>query len=177
MTKAKHLHSTTRKPQIVNDDIEIRLQQAKQSLFISTDPKYTARQASRDYDVPYDTLRNRLKGIKPRKKAHEAEMLLNEAEKKVLVDWIRYLGLAGIPVCKRTLRPKVKGLMEAKGLTVTENSVSPSWIRTFLQQNKDALKAARGSSLDPKRAQAFNFPIVNAYFEELDQVLKKDNIP
>ncbi|KAE9393252.1 hypothetical protein BT96DRAFT_829518, partial [Gymnopus androsaceus JB14] len=67
--------------------------------------------------------------------------------------------------------------MEAKGLTVTENSVSPSWIRTFLQQNKDALKAARGCGLDPKRAQAFNFPIVNAYFEELDQVLKKDNIP
>ncbi|KAJ3886570.1 hypothetical protein GG344DRAFT_14824, partial [Lentinula edodes] len=64
--------------------------------------------ASIRFDVPYDTLRKRLKGIQPRKKAHEKEMLLNEAEQSVLVDWIGFLSFAGLPICKRTLRPKVK---------------------------------------------------------------------
>ena len=103
MTKAKYLHSIMCKPQIVNDEVEAHLQQAKQHLFTTTNSKYTAHQASKDYNVPYDTLWNRLKGIEPRKKAHEKEMLLNDAKKKVLVDWIWFLGLAGLPVCKRTL--------------------------------------------------------------------------
>ncbi|KIK59516.1 hypothetical protein GYMLUDRAFT_169520, partial [Collybiopsis luxurians FD-317 M1] len=153
MTKPKHLRSATRKPQILNKDIEKRLQQAKEALFISVDPKYTASKAARQYKVPYNTLRNRLKGIQPREKAHEKEMLLSGGEKKAVVDWIRFLGLAGIPICKRTLRPKVKAIMAAKGLT------------------------ARGSGLDPKRAQAFNYTTVNEYFEDLNQVLTKNSIP
>ena len=91
---------------------------------MSTDPKYGAWKASKEYNVPYDTLQNRLKGIQPRKKAHEKEMLLNDAEKKVLVDWMRFLGLAGLPVCKHTLQPKVKAIMQAKGLVVSDKSVS-----------------------------------------------------
>ncbi|KAJ3792319.1 DDE superfamily endonuclease-domain-containing protein, partial [Lentinula aff. detonsa] len=153
MTKPKQLRSTKRKPQIVNDEVEERLQQAKQSLFNSTDPRYRIAQAARNYDIPYDTLRNRLKGIQPRKKAHENEMILTTGEKQVVIEWIQYLGFAGIPVCKRTLRPKVKAILES------------------------ALKTARGSGLDPKRAQAFNFPTVNRYFEQLRQLLTEHNIP
>jgi hypothetical protein len=177
MPKAKHLRSVTRKPQILDDETEKRLQKAKQALFTSTDPKYTAARASREYDVPYNTLRNRLKGLEPRKKAHEKETLLSEAEKKVVIDWMQYLGLAGIPICKRTLRPKIRAIMEAKGRTMTEESVSKTWISVFVRKHKDILKSVRGSGLDPKRAQAFNFTTVNEYFEELNRVLTDNGIP
>jgi len=177
MTRPKHLRTATRRPQKVNDEVEARIQQAKESLFVSTDSKYNPCQASIRFDVPYDTLRKRLKGIQPRKKAHEKEMLLNEAEQSVLVDWMRFLSLAGLPVCKRTLRPKVKAIMRAKGMEVAEESVSETWIRQFLKKHKDLIKSSRGSGLDPKRAQAFNFTTVHAYFEELDKVLKKEGVP
>ncbi|KAJ3979466.1 hypothetical protein F5890DRAFT_1421295, partial [Lentinula detonsa] len=95
MTKPKHLRSATSRPQKVNDEVEARIQQAKESLLTSIDPKYNTRKASIRFDVPYDTLRKRLKGVQPRKKAHEKEMLLNEAEQSVLVDWMRFLSLAG----------------------------------------------------------------------------------
>jgi hypothetical protein len=41
---------------MLNDEVEKHLQKAKQALFTSTDPKYTAVRASREYDVPYRTL-------------------------------------------------------------------------------------------------------------------------
>ncbi|KAF9067511.1 hypothetical protein BDP27DRAFT_1183905, partial [Rhodocollybia butyracea] len=53
--------------------------------------------AAAEYSVPYKTLLNRLKGIEPKKKAHDAQALLTQAEKEVLVEWIQYLGLAGMP--------------------------------------------------------------------------------
>lgn len=179
MTIPKHLRTGPVKPRKISDEVEARIQQAKHAVIISTDPKYTAAQAARDFGVQahYKVLRQRLNGIQPKKKAHEKEMLLTEAEKMVLVEWIRFLGFAGIPVCKRTLRPKVKAIMEAKGMTITEQSVSPTWIRSFLKDHSDALKTARGSALDPKRAQAFNFSTVNEYFQELNSVLKDNNIP
>lgn len=104
-------------------------------------------------------------------------MLLNEAEQSVLVDWIGFLSLAGLPICKRTLRPKVKAIMSAKGMKVAEASVSDTWIQKFLKKHRDLIKSARGSGLDPKRAQAFNFTTVHEYFEELNNVLKKGEVP
>lgn len=67
-------------------------------------------------------------------------MLLNEAEQSVLVDWMRFLSLAGLPVCKRTLQPKVKAITAAKGMEVAEESVSETWIRQFLKNHKDLIK-------------------------------------
>jgi helix-turn-helix, Psq domain len=128
MTKPKHFCSAECKPQKINDEVEACLQEAKKALLVSTDPKYTAKKAAKQFDVPYNTLRNRLKGMEPRKVAHEKEMLLTEGEKKVVVDWIRFLGLARVPVCKCTIWPKVKAIMWAKGLAVTENSVPSTWI-------------------------------------------------
>ncbi|KAE9391678.1 hypothetical protein BT96DRAFT_749874, partial [Gymnopus androsaceus JB14] len=109
----------------------------------------------------YDTLRRRVNGTAlPKKQAHDDQALLNHAEKDVLIKWIQYLGLTGHPVNKRTLRPKVHAILRSKGKTVNENTVSKSWIRQFLLENSERLKAARGHGLDTKRAQAFNFPTV-----------------
>ncbi|KAJ3760751.1 hypothetical protein EV360DRAFT_39151, partial [Lentinula raphanica] len=103
--------------------------------------------------------------------------LLTPAEQQVLVDWIVFLGHAGMPVEKRTLRTKVKAIMAAKGKGVKASSVSSTLIRNFEQKHKEMLKKSRGSNLDPKRAQAFNFTTVNDYFEKLREVLTKYEVP
>ncbi|KAJ3979034.1 hypothetical protein F5890DRAFT_1421919 [Lentinula detonsa] len=177
MTVPKNLRGTKRKPQRVNDDVEQRLQSPKEALLCSTNSKYRASQAARDFNVPYDTLRNRLRGVQQRRQAHQNEVLLTAGEKKVVVEWIKFLGFAGVPVCKRTIRPKIKAILEAKGRRVTDRSVSKSWLRGFLHENKDSLKVARGSGLDPKRAQAFNFTTVNRYFDQLGGILTENEIP
>ncbi|KAJ3765278.1 hypothetical protein FB446DRAFT_655506 [Lentinula raphanica] len=67
--------------------------------------------------------------------------------------------------------------MEAKGQVVSEKSVSDSWIRRFRIRHCQVVKTARGSGLDPKRAQVFNSHTVNAYFNELGKVLKEQEVP
>ena len=60
--------------------------------------------ASKTYNIPYGTLRNRFYGYhKPAKQAHDHERLLNSAQEEVLVDWIKFLGPAAtLPVGDRT---------------------------------------------------------------------------
>ena len=97
--------------------------------------------------MPFDTLQKRLKGIQPRKKAHEKEMLLNEAKQSVLVDWMRFLSLAGLPIYKCTLQPKIKVIMQAKGMELAEESVSDTWIQMFLKKHRDLIKSTCSDTL------------------------------
>ncbi|KAJ3778726.1 hypothetical protein FB446DRAFT_401848 [Lentinula raphanica] len=147
MTKPKHLRGVNRKPQAVNDEVEERLQRAKEALLESTESNYKVRQAARDFDVPYATLRNRLKGIQPRKEAHEKEALLTAEEKKLVVEWIESLSLVGVRVNERALRPKIQAILEAKGWEVTEKTVSKSWCRNFLREKSDKISPSSTSGL------------------------------
>ncbi|KAJ3898276.1 hypothetical protein F5879DRAFT_812840 [Lentinula edodes] len=61
-------------------------------------------------------------------------------------------------------------------MKVVEESVSNTWIQK-LKKYRDLIKSVCGSGLDPKRTQAFNFTTVHEYFEELNKVLKKGEVP
>lgn len=98
MTKAKQLWSNKCRPQKLDQNGETCLQEVQQAL--RDDPSLKPKRAAQEFNVPYTTLLNRIRGVQPRKKAHEKEMLLNTAEQKVMVDWMHYLGFAGFPVCK-----------------------------------------------------------------------------
>lgn len=47
------------------------------------------RKAARDYRVPRGTLKNRLKGIRPRAEAHAHERKLTAAQEEVLTEWVK----------------------------------------------------------------------------------------
>ncbi|KAJ3978621.1 hypothetical protein F5890DRAFT_1385422, partial [Lentinula detonsa] len=109
----------------------------------------------------YITLTRRINGTAlPKKKAHNSQALLTKAEKDTLIEWVRYLGFTGHPVSKRTLHPKVHAILKAKGIAVTERTVSRTWIINFLNEYKSKVKFTRAHGLDSKRAQAFNYTTV-----------------
>lgn len=54
---------------------------------------------------------------------------------------------------------------------------SESWIKLFIGRHTDSLKLSRPSGLDPKRAQAFNQPVVDGFFKLLKKVIDMHNIP
>jgi hypothetical protein len=51
-----------------------------------------------------------------------------------------------------------------------------TWIWRFLKRHPE-IKLRKPSGLDPKRAQAFNYPTVKDHFEKLTKVMKENNIP
>jgi hypothetical protein len=76
-----------------------------------------AAEAARAFDIEeqYKTVRHRLTGkTKSRRAAHMTSQLLNESQEKILVSWSKFLGVAGIPLSKRTIAPKVTSLCGRK---------------------------------------------------------------
>lgn len=124
--------------------------------------------ASRDFAVPYHTLRNRYLGkCENRRAGHKRQMLLNDAQETVLVEWIQFLGATGHPISKQTIRPKVHEMCGTQPLQ--------NWIRLFLRRHPE-VKLGRPSGLDPKRARAFNLPVVRDYFTKLGTILEEKGI-
>jgi len=61
-------------------------------------------EAALAFKIPVSTLQQHyLMKTQPHKEAHEEQQLLNSAAEKVLVDWLRYLGLTGHALSKCTI--------------------------------------------------------------------------
>ena len=114
----------------------------------------------------YTTLTRRFRKVASHPRdAHESQQLLSSTQEAVLVNWGRWLGFTGHPLCKETISPKVEGLCGKKP--------SPKWIRRFLVRHAEEFRGRRAVGLDTQRAQAFNFEKVNRYFDDLQAVFTK----
>ena len=158
----------------VNDkNVEKYLVEGVQLLKLMEKPKYTVVCADilQRYGVviPYHTLRNRFLGFTcPYRQAHGSQQLLAPEAERVLVDWIHYYLDTSHPLSRQTIRKKAKCICGKKP--------SKGWICSFLLRWPE-IKLGKPSGLDPKRAQAFNRPVVGRYFKQLDDLVKKYDIP
>jgi hypothetical protein len=121
--------------------------------------------------VPYSTLHARFCNIhKSRREAHTEQQYLSPSLERVLVQWIIHLGSTGRPLCKRTIRTR------AQHLHPDNKKPSRNWIYLFLRRHPD-ITLSTPCGLDPKRAKAFNRPVVNRYFDELTRLAESLGIP
>jgi len=122
-------------------------------------------------NIPYTTLRARFLNVhKSRHEAHAAQQFLSPAQEQLLVKWIVHLGSTGRPLCKRTIR------IRAQHLHSENKKPSCNWIYSFLKCHPEIVLST-ASGLDPKRAKAFNRPVVNRYFDELTHLVESLDIP
>lgn len=119
--------------------------------------------------IPYHTLRNRFLGFtRPYRQAYGSQQLLAPEAERVLVDWIHFYSDTSHPLSRRTIRKKAQCICGKKP--------SKGWIRSFLLRWPE-IKLGKPSGLDPKRAQAFNRPVVGRYFKQLDDLVEKYDVP
>lgn len=84
------------------------------------------------------------------------------------MDWMWFFGFLGQPIFRVTMQPK---MVELCG-----QLPGKIWVWNFLNWHPK-LKLQKGSSLDLKWAQAFNFPVVNDHFKKLQKILTENEIP
>lgn len=157
-----------------NDAKEAKIEEALAA--IANDPSTTVnlKAIARDYDVPYDTLRRRYRNeAKPKKLAHVHLQTLTPAQEEKIVDWSIFLSIQGRPVNKDTLSQKLVQLCPAWAET---GGPSKGWWELFFKRHPE-IKLRKASGIPPKRAQSFNFTVVNELFELVDGVMKKHGIP
>jgi hypothetical protein len=159
---------------ITANDTEVakRLQEAVQLLKLMEKPNITVvrKDINERYgvDIPYHTLRNRFLGItRPYREAHRSQQLLAPEAERVLVDWILFFSDTSHPLSKRTIRKKAQAICGKKP--------SKTWVYFFLARWPE-ITLGKPSGLDPKRAQAFNRPVVAHCLEQLDHLIKTYNI-
>ena len=149
------------------DKVEHWLQEACKSLQSNVHKSYSS--AAKAFEVNYHTLRNRYLGLTWRPiEAHKVQQLLNNAQEKVLTDWLVYLGHTGHAVSKCTISPKVEMLCR--------RTPSKTWLKGFLKWHPN-LVLGRLTGLDPKCAQAFNFPTADHHFKLLKSFIDEHRIP
>jgi hypothetical protein len=121
--------------------------------------------------IPYSTLYARFRNIhKSHDEASTQKQFLSPSLEDVLIKWITHLGSTGRPLCKRTIRTR------AQHLHPENKKPSRNWVYSFLQRHTDIVLST-ASGLDPKRAKAFNRPVVNRYFDELTELAEALGIP
>jgi hypothetical protein len=119
--------------------------------------------------IPYCTLWRRFQGAsKAYKDAHGSQQLLSEAAERVLVAWIIFYSETANPLTRETIRQKAQAICNIKP--------SKNWIYLFLSR-WPIIRLGRPSGLDPKRANAFNYPVVTHHFRLLSGVIEKWEIP
>jgi hypothetical protein len=168
MTKAKVYHQKgNRKPPTNYGDPDVIRHMKQACEDISNGSRYI--NASQKYDIPEGTLRNCYNGqTQSRKKAHVHRRLMDDSQEKVLVDWMMFLGVTDCPMSHTTLRPKC--------VEICGKLPGKTWIWRFLKRHPE-VNLKKGSGLDPKCAQAFNYPEVKVYFEKLMKVIRENDIP
>jgi hypothetical protein len=128
-------------------------------------------QAALDFGVPRSTLDARFNNIhKSRAEAREAHQFLTPAVEYVLFKWVEHLGATGVPLDKKTIRAR------AQHLHPENKKPSRNWVYNFLKRHS-SINFYIASGLDPKRAKAFNEPVVGRFFDKLAALIEEHDIP
>ena len=159
---------------------EARLQEAMAAVQAK---KYTAPAAARAFNVPRQTLYDRLDGKLPRNKAHETEQLLSHAEEKELVRWITRLTITGYPPRYDTLREmaeeirkrRVKNINEDGLELVQYDDIGKEWVARFLRRHSE-LASIRPRSIDAVRVKDTSPERLQRWFDDLEKAVVEYNI-
>ncbi|KAF8993038.1 hypothetical protein BDZ89DRAFT_885647, partial [Hymenopellis radicata] len=92
-------------------DKEARVQAAMRAVLASglkpgSEKRYllSVNQAAKDFNIPPQTLRDRMNGKKTRQESHLHQLRLSEEEEQVLVNWVKEMGRRGVPMTLQTLQ-------------------------------------------------------------------------
>jgi len=150
---------TRRKDQEITEQ-EARLQQAivEYKKRQKTSKTTSLNRVAKDFNVPRQTLKDRLDGKLPRNKAHEELMHLTNEEEKELVHWITTLTQRGYAPRYRTVRElaeiirnrRVLGVNDVDVQLVNYDAFGKDWVARFMSRHPQ-LKSARRKCIEAAR--------------------------
>jgi hypothetical protein len=145
--------------------------------------KHNTSSATHAFNIPRQTLYDRLDGKPPRNKAHETEQLLSHAEEKELVRWIARLTVTGYPPRYDTLREMAEEIRKRRVKNINENGlelvryddIGKQWVARFLSRHSE-LASIRPRSIDAIRVKDTSPEWLQCWFEDLEKVVAEYNI-
>jgi len=142
---------------------EAQLQVALQAVIASGldskgNPNLSLRSAAKQYGTTKSKLTARWNGRRTRAEAHESQQKISSAQEIVLKDWIKAMGIRGIPLTPAAVAEYAS--------IIIDQPVSEAWTRKFRARHKD-LKARWTTGLEACRAKALNRTQVSEFYDIL----------
>ena len=141
-------------------DRENDIREAKLAYRSGLEPSISA--AASTYGIPYGTLRDRLRGAKPRSAANEKEQLLTLEEEKSIVRFCETLDDLGHPLQVKMVKAFVMSLLPPH----RRRQLGKHWMSRILNRHP-AVTAKFSQRLDRQRANANNPAILKDFFHKV----------
>jgi hypothetical protein len=147
-------------PKTKSDDYEKLIQEAIVEYHAKT---YSSiRSAAAAYGIPYETVRNRLRGTKTRQESHKNQQLLTVEEEKAIVRFCLTLDDWGHPL----KLPMIKEFATALLPSEKHREIGQHWMNRFLRRNPNVV-ARYSQRLDRQRATASDPAILEDFFRKV----------
>src|SRR5438046_5257406 len=176
MTRPKDPESAEKEARLQQTIAAYRKQQKKSK-------KVSLRRIAKDFNVPRQSLQNRLDGKLPRIQANEQLMHLTIEEEKELVHWITKLTTRGYAPRYRTVRELAEIIRNRRVMGVNDDSIQlvnyeqfgRDWVARFMSHHPQ-LESARRKCIEAARIKDVLAKRLTKWFEDLQQIIDEHNI-
>jgi hypothetical protein len=131
-------------------------------------PWLSIREAARCFEVRKTTLTARFNGRKTKKEAHLHERALSFGEEDALVKWVSEMGRRGIPLHATAVAQHAS--------VISGRVMGERWVYRFRARHPE-LKVKWSTGLEQCRAQSLNSTAVSGFYDNLEDLVEKYNIP
>jgi hypothetical protein len=160
---------------------EAKIQAAIKSLTTNEFP--SIRQASKHFNIPYETLRCRYHGRPSQAESHESGQLFSSSEEKALVNLIIRSSASGHPLDHTQLKEmaeeirkrRLRGINEPSVELVTYDPIGSQWVQRFLQRHPE-LKSIMGKCIELARVKESTPEVIEHWFTILRQTIDEEKI-
>lgn len=137
--------------------------------------KVSIRRAALQYNIPYQTLRDRVSG-RIDHKDFGRETVLTHEEELSLVEHTEVSAQLGYGYSNKGLQRAAGELAHVLGRRPSSKPLSNCWLYGFLGRWKDRISSLKPSSLDSNRAKNSTPEVVNDYFTNLEITIRDHNL-
>ncbi|XP_052258935.1 uncharacterized protein LOC127863447 [Dreissena polymorpha] len=135
------------------------------------------KRAALTYNVPIQTLRDRVKGkVDPFNIGLGSELIFSKEEETGLVEHLESMSQLGYGYTNVQVQHLAGELAEHLGKRPTNKPLSINWLYGFLKRWTGRLSSIKPRALDSGRAKNSTPEIVESYFKNLGEVVEKHNL-
>ena len=144
----------------------------KNAIDACNNKKLSLREAARVFNVPAQTLSDRLRGRLNRK---AAQCLLSEHTEKLICELLIHLGEIGFGITKKLFLNLITNYAQQTGQTHLFKNGTPSanYFYRFMNRHKDKLKTLKAQNISEIRARSTTSEVFDEWFRKVGDVYEK----
>lgn len=132
---------------------------------------------ARQFDVPYQRLRNRILGKNSRSTRQSAVKVLTEDQEQAIINWIQHLDRIGAPATTNLLRNCANSILQRSNPDKNPPPrVGEGWPYRFMKRLPSEYKRIVQQPMDPKRLTFETVSYVQAWFYRFNDAIQQYKI-